>query len=68
MSAVTLHDISYHRNSAVTCIAKNFIHNSLLVCTKSLKCMTIVIVLTIAMYHYSRIVMFENLTIAHPYQ
>ena len=24
MSAVILHDISYHQNSTVTCIAKNF--------------------------------------------
>ena len=29
--------------------------------------MTIVIVLTIMIYHYSSIVMFENLTIAHLY-
>ena len=54
MSAVTLRDISYH---ALTCIAKNFIHNSLLVCTKSLQYMTIVIVLTIVICHDSRIVM-----------
>ena len=50
---MTLHDISYHmhRNSALTCIA---IHNSLLVCTKSLQYMTIVIC------HDSRIVMSQN--------
>ena len=29
--------------------------------------MTILIILTIVIYHYSSIVMFENLTIAHPY-
>ena len=57
--------LDYHWNSAVTCIAKYFIHNSLLVCTKSLQCMTIVIVLTIVIYHDSRIVMSQNVTITH---
>ena len=64
MSAVTL---NFHQNSAVTCIAKNVIHNSLFVCNKCLQCMTIVIVLTIVICHDSRIVMSQNVTIAHLY-
>ena len=67
MSATTLHNINYHQNSTVTCIVKNFIHNSLLVCTKYLQNMIIVIVLTIVICHESRIVMSQNVTIAHLY-
>ena len=67
MSAATLHNINYHQNSTVTCIAKIFIHNSLLVCTKSLQYMIIVMVLTIVICHDSRIVMSQNVTIAHLY-
>ena len=52
-------------NSTVTCIAKIFMHNSLPVCTKSLQYMTIVMVLTIMICHDSRIVMSQNVTIAH---
>ena len=63
MSTVTLHNINYHQNSTVTYIAKIF---SLLVCIKSLQYMTIVMVLTIVIYdHDSRIVMSQNVTIAH---
>ena len=59
-----LHNINHHQNSTVTCIAKNFIHNSF---TKYLQYMTIMIVLTIVICHDSRIVMSHEVTIAHLY-